>query len=131
MAKYNDDKKFDVDLKYGQAREKEIAHILEKGKLEVKTERDWWWRTNKVAIEVESYGKPSGIKTTEAKYWVHILRKGNQTYARIILDVTLLKRLCRKYKDNWQMVGDNKASRVILIPLKEILVYDENITKNN
>jgi hypothetical protein len=86
---------------------------------------------NKVAIEVESYGKPSGIKTTEAKYWVHILRKGNQTYARIILDVALLKRLCRKYKDNWQMVGDNKASRVILIPLKEILVYDENITKNN
>ena len=44
MAKYNHDKKFDVDLEYGQQREKEIANILEKGKLEVKSERNWWWK---------------------------------------------------------------------------------------
>ena len=67
MAKYNHDKKFDVDLEYGQQREKEIANILEKGKLEVKSERNWWWKTNNIAIEVESYGMPSGIKTTKAK----------------------------------------------------------------
>ena len=49
-TKYNNDKKFDVDLEYGQQREKEIANILEKGKLEVKSERSWWWRTKNIAI---------------------------------------------------------------------------------
>lgn len=131
MAKYNDDKNFDVDLEYGQAREKEVARILEKGKLEVKSERDWWYKTNKIAIEIESYGKPSGITTTKAKYWVHVLCKNNVKYVRLIFDVYILKRLCKKYKDNWQMVGDNQASKVILIPLKELLIYDETITKTN
>ena len=55
MAKYNNDKKFDVDLEYGQQREKEIANILEKGKLEVKSERSWWWRTKNIAIEIEIF----------------------------------------------------------------------------
>lgn len=131
MAKYNTDKKFDVDLQYGQQREKEIATILEKGKLEVKSERDWWWRTNNIAIEVESYGMPSGIKTTKADYWVQCLCKGKHTYASIILTVKNLKRLCKKYKDNTKMVGDNKASKVILIPLKEILIYDDKVAENN
>ena len=131
MAKYNDDKNFDVDLEYGQAREKEVARILEKGKLEVKSERDWWYKTNKITIEIESYGKPSGITTTKAKYWVPVLCKNNVKYVRLIFDVYILKRLCKKYKDNWQMVGDNQASKVILIPLKELLIYDETITKTN
>ena len=96
MAKYNHDKKFDVDLEYGQQREKEIANILEKGKLEVKSERNWWWRTKNIAIEIESYGMPSGIKTTKAKYWVQCLCKGAETYASIILKVSTLKRLCKK-----------------------------------
>ena len=98
MAKYNNDKKFDVDLEYGQQREKEIANILEKGKLEVKSERNWWWRTKNIAIEIESYGMPSGIKTTKAKYWVQCLCKGAETYASIILKVSTLKRLCKKLK---------------------------------
>ena len=34
--------------------------------MEVKTERDWWYKTNNIAIEVECYGKPSGIMATEA-----------------------------------------------------------------
>ena len=131
MAKYNHDKKFDVDLEYGQQREKEIANILEKGKLEVKSERNWWGKTNNIAIEVESYGMPSGIKTTKAKYWVQCLCKGADTYASIILKVSTLKRLCKKYKDNTKMVGDNKASKVILIPLKEILIYDEKVAEDN
>ena len=40
-------------------------------------------------------------------------------------------RLCKKYKENTKMVGDNKASKVILIPLKEILIYDEEVAKDN
>ena len=105
-----------------------MVNILEKGKLEVKSERNWWWRTKNIAIEIESYGMPSGIKTTKAKYWVQCLCKGAETYASIILKVSTLKRLCKKY-ENTKMVGDNKASKVILIPLKEILIYDEEVAK--
>ena len=48
-------KKFDKDLKYGQERENRIVSFLDKDKtkMEVKTERDWWFKTNNIAIEVE------------------------------------------------------------------------------
>ena len=42
-----------------------------------------------------------------------------------------IKELRKKYKENTKMVGDNKASKVILIPLKEILIYDEEVAKDN
>ena len=67
-------KEFDLDLKYGQGREKKLAAIFDtdKFKVEVKTERDWWFKTGNIAIEIESYGKPSGISVTESDYWVPI-----------------------------------------------------------
>ena len=82
-------KKFDKDLKYGQERENRIVSILDKDKtkMEVKTERDWWFKTNNIAIEVECYGKPSGIMATEADYWVHILANGDKDYCRLILSL--------------------------------------------
>jgi hypothetical protein len=131
MAKFNKNSDFDVDLEYGHKREKEIARIIEKGKLEVKSERDWWWHTNNIAIEFESWGKPSGIKTTKAKYWVHNLCKDEVMYARIIFDVPIVKRLCKKYKNNWRSGGDHKASKFYLIPLKELLIYDNKIANKN
>ena len=68
-----DRKKFDLDLKYGQVREKYVADMLQDKKIEVKSERDVWQRTGNIAIEYESYGKPSGINATEADYWFHNL----------------------------------------------------------
>ena len=131
MAKFNDDYRWDVQLEYGKAREKTLAKIIEKGNLEVKSEKDWWWHTNNIAVEFESWGKPSGIKTTKAKYWVHNLCKDDLMYARIILDVPVLKRLCKKYKDNWRFGGDHKASKFYLIPLKELLIYDSTVANQN
>jgi len=64
-------KKFDMDLKYGKVREKLVADMLQDKKIEVKSERDVWQRTGNIAIEYQSYGKPSGIQTTEADYWFH------------------------------------------------------------
>ena len=131
MAKFNDDYRWDVQLEYGKAREKTLAKIIEKGNLEVKSEKDWWWHTNNIAVEFESWGKPSGIKTTKAKYWVHNLCKDDLMYARIILDVPVLKRLCKKYKDNWRKGGEQNASKFYLIPLKEILIYDNKVANQN
>ena len=56
-----DRKKFDLDLQYGKVREQRVADMLQDKKIEVKSERDMWVRTGNIAIEYESYGKPSGI----------------------------------------------------------------------
>ena len=37
--------KFDIDLKYGQKREQRIKEMIEEGTVEVKTERNWWYKT--------------------------------------------------------------------------------------
>ena len=56
-----DRKKFDIDLSYGKVSEQMVADMLQDKKIEVKSERDMWMRTGNIAIEYESYGKPSGI----------------------------------------------------------------------
>ena len=65
--------KFDIDLQYGQVREKRLADMLSNDKIEVKTERDIWKTTGNIAIEYKCKGKPSGIAVTEAKWWAHVL----------------------------------------------------------
>ena len=121
--------KFDIDLKYGQEREQKIVSFLDKNKnkLEVKTERDWWAKTGNIAIEIECWGKPSGLAKTEADYWVHILAIGKEDYCKLIFEVPKLKKIADKFKDNFKMIGDNHASKCILIPLKE-LFKSKNLT---
>ena len=126
--------KFDLDLAYGQDREQRVAAIFnsDKFKVEVKTERDWWYRTNNIAIEVESYGKPSGIAVTEADYWVHILANGNKDYCRLIFDTDTIRQLAKKYKHTTKRVGDGKQSKVVLIPIDELFDKSNlNLGDNN
>jgi hypothetical protein len=113
---------FDKDLKYGQDRENRIVSILDakKTKVEVKTERDWWFKTGNIAIEVECNGKPSGIMATKADYWIHILADGNKDYCRLIFDTPIVKRLAKKYIKNIKSGGDGWRSRFVLVPLSEI-----------
>jgi hypothetical protein len=82
-----DRKKFDLDLAYGKVREQRVADMLTDKKIEVKSERDMWVRTGNIAVEYESYGKPSGIAATEADYWFHNLCIGNETFATLVFDV--------------------------------------------
>ena len=63
--------KFDIDLQYGKVREEAVAEMLQDKKIEVKSERDVWQKTGNIAIEYESYGKPSGINATESDFWFH------------------------------------------------------------
>tara|TARA_Y100001970_G_C14049652_1_gene758226 strand:+ start:75 stop:461 length:387 start_codon:yes stop_codon:yes gene_type:complete len=123
-----------LDLAYGQDREQRVAAIFnsDKFKVEVKTERDWWYRTNNIAIEVESYGKPSGIAVTEADYWVHILANGNKDYCRLIFDTDTIRQLAKKYKHTTKRVGDGKQSKVVLIPIDELFDKSNlNLGDNN
>jgi hypothetical protein len=118
MTKVNN--KFDIDLKYGQERENRIEKILKEGKLEVKTERDWWFKTGNIAIEIECNGKPSGIMVTKADYWVHILANGDKDYCRLIFDTKTIKKLTKKYIGTLKNGGDGWRSKFVLIPLSEI-----------
>ena len=123
--------KFDIDLKYGQEREQRLASILDKdkNKIEVKTERDWWFKTGNIAIEVECNGKPSGIMATKADYWVHILAEGDKDYCRLIFDTRTVKRLAKKYIGTLKNGGDGWRSRFVLIPLAEIFL-PKNLSKS-
>ena len=49
---------------YGGGAEKIVADMLQDKKIEVKSERGMWLKTGNIAIEYESYGKPSGISST-------------------------------------------------------------------
>ena len=125
MTKANN--KFDIDLRYGQEREQRIEKILKEGKLEVKTERDWWFKTGNIAIEIECNGKPSGIMVTKSDYWVHILANGDKDYCRLIFDTKTIKKLTKKYIDTLKNGGDGWRSKFVLIPLSEIFLA-KNLT---
>jgi len=124
-------KKFDLDLKYGQEREKRLASILDKdkSKIEVKTERDWWFKTGNIAIEMECNGKPSGVMATKSDYWVHILAEGEKDYCRLIFDTKTIKRLAKKYISTLKAGGDGFRSKFVLIPLAEMFM-PKNLTKS-
>ena len=120
-----DRKKFDLDLSYGKVREQRVADMLTDKKIEVKSERDMWAKTGNIAIEYESYGKPSGINATEADYWFHNLCIGKDTFATLVFDVPSLKRIIENldYKKSVSG-GDNNASRMYLLNLQKLFSSD-------
>ena len=114
-------KKFDIDLKYGQLREKKVHDIFSNKKIEVKTERDWWFKTGNIALEYECNGKPSGINATESDYWIQILAKGNKNHCMLVFEVKELKKIVKKYKEQYtRMVGDRNASKCVILPIKKL-----------
>ena len=121
MGNLNKTSTFDFDLKYGQIREKRVAELLKDGKVEVKTERSWWRKTGNIAIEYEYRGKPSGIDKTEAKWWFHILELKNKEYSMLVFRVARLKKIANKYKKtHTKEIGDYRASKCAVIPIKEL-----------
>ena len=114
-------KKFDIDLKYGQLREKQVHDIFTNKKIEVKTERDWWYKTGNVALEYECNGKPSGINATESDYWIQILAKGNKNHCMLVFEVDELKKIVKKHKEQYtRMVGDGNRSKCVILPIKKL-----------
>ena len=120
-------KKFDIDLKYGQLREKQVHDIFSNKKIEVKTERDWWHKTGNIALEYECNGKPSGINATESDYWIQILAKGNKNHCMLVFEVKELKKIVKKYKEQYtRMVGDRNASKCVILPIRKLFDVETN-----
>ncbi len=123
--KKEDRKKFDLDLEYGQVREDRVADMLQNKKIEVKSERGMWMKTGNICIEYQSYGKPSGIKATEADYWFHNLCIGDSIFCTFIFDVPKLKKLIEKLDFKKSVSGgDHNASRMWLVSIQKLFTTD-------
>lgn len=120
-----DRKKFDIDLQYGKVREQAVADMLQDKRIEVKSERGMWMRTGNIAIEYESYGKPSGIAATESDYWFHNLCIGDEIFATLVFDTKNLKRIIDNldYKRSVNG-GDHNASKMYLLNLQKLFSSD-------
>ena len=118
-------KGFDIDLEFGKMGEEFVSKVLEGNtKIEVKTERDIWVTTGNVAIEIRCNGKPSGLSTTEANVWIHLLAYKGEIKGGYLFKVDELRDMIKKrHKEgNLKVVmgGDNMASQMALIPRKEL-----------
>ena len=120
-----DRKKFDIDLEYGSIREEKVAEMLFNKKIEVKSERGMWMKTGNIAIEYQSYGKPSGIEATESDYWFHHHCVGDKEYCTLVFHTDVLKTIVKEL-DTFKTVsgGDHNASRMYLINLQKLFSSD-------
>lgn len=125
MSLYNDDKRFDLDLAYGQVFEKKVAEILSNSKVEVKTERDKWKTTGNIVIEYESRGKPSGIITTDADYWMHNLALDGDIVFSILVKVSTLRKYIARQNPRSVRGGDDMTSKLYLIKLTDLVTLIE------
>ena len=125
-----DRKKFDLDLQYGQVREKIVADMLQDKKIEVKSERGMWLRTGNIAIEYESYGKPSGINATNSDYWFHNLCVGDEVFGTLVFETKMLKKIINASINNNQVRsvsgGDHNASRMYLLNIQNLFFSKYN-----
>ena len=116
--------KFDIDLKFGEEYEYSLARILSLGKIEVKTERDKWKKTGNIAIELMNHSRLSGLTVTKADWWAQVLTYRRNIESVILIPVPklkkLVKRLVKEGKANIVIGGDDKASELVLVPIKEI-----------
>ena len=121
-------KKFDIDLKFGQQWEQHIDEVFSGAKkAEVKTERDKWQQTGNICIEVECWGKPSGLETTEADVWVQNLVKDGRLLASIMIPTDVLKEILPDVSKGTVMGGDNNAAKINLVPLSKLITTLTNL----
>jgi hypothetical protein len=105
--------------------EDKVLDMLENKKIEVKTERGMWAKTGNIAIEFESYGKPSGINATESDYWFHRLAIEDDVYCTLVFDTKTLKKIVEELDDHRVVKGgDNWASKMYLVNLSKLFSTD-------
>ena len=125
---YNTD--FRHDLEWGQVGENTVAEIVTGDKTEVKSERDIWVGTRNHYVEISSRGKPSGIQTTEAKWWTINFFHKDKFCFNITVSVESLKKLTKEgYKHKgWKKIpgGDNNTSMGILVPIEALIGINSN-----
>ena len=111
---------FFYDLSVGEDGEDWVNKIFNgKTFVEVKTDAIMG-KTKNIFIEYKFKGKPSGLSTTKASYWIY---KMYDEDCAIIVSVERLKALCREFyvqKKYMRVGGDNNMSDGFLIPIQEL-----------
>ena len=115
---------FDIDLDFGKVGEKKVEQMFEgNGRIEVKTERDIWRRTGNIAVEIRCRGKLSGISTTDAKMWIHMLKDGGGGFIFPVDELReKIKQRQKEGKLKLVMGGDDNAAQLALLPIKELFI---------
>ena len=121
----NNDNRFDIDLRRGNAIEASVVSLLlaEGPLIEIKSEFSHWRRTGNVAVEFESRGKPSGLAVTQAQWWVYAFIDDSEICALIWLPIQKIKDIARYYytAHGYKLGGDNNTSKLILVPISELV----------
>ncbi len=126
MANYD----FDLDLVVGEEAEDLVAWLrIELAKRTIEVKRDIYVaKSGNVAIEYKSRGKPSGIAVSIAAWWAIVLDgPGYEMEQIVFIRLERLKRKCRKYfgaKGRDKPGGDNGTSRMILLPVSELVTKE-------
>ncbi len=115
---------FRYDLKIGLLGEKLISDIFTNKTLEIKRD-SWIFKSDNIAVEFESRGKPSGLSTTKADYWCFIFSGGYNDEVILIIQTERLKKISREYfkTGKIKLMGDNNTSKAILIPIDKLIKY--------
>lgn len=111
----NHDYRFDIQLERGVDAETELSKILLDDKIEVKRDA---YDNGYIVIEYECRGKPSGIATTEAKYYA--LRMHNGTIH--IVPTERIRFFINHPLAESKSGGDDNASRMKRIPIAWLLL---------
>ena len=114
---------FRYDLKRGQQAERWFAGLLTGDTIECK--RDFKaHKTGRVFVEFECRGKPSGISTSEAEYWVYIYGPDETDLRAILLSTFLLREKVRSLIADKKVItgGDQNLSKGVLIALGDLAV---------
>lgn len=112
---------WDIDILRGINGEAQVLDILA-GKIEVKTDFKAY-KTGNLAIEIEFNNKPSGIQISEANWWLFNIRIPDKDPLLLIITLERLRQICTKYMFQGKTVmgGDNMKSKLVIIPIQEII----------
>lgn len=121
---------FDKDLRFGQEGENWLVALANEGTMEMKRERAYWYNHNgNICFEYRYRGQLSGISTTKATWWCHILSRDGVNRGALVLPVATLRVRLRALLDEniarRAVGGDDNQSSLILVPLaKAHLLFD-------
>ena len=111
---------FKYDLKRGQEAEEWFAGLLTGGD-HIECKRDFKaHKTGNVYVEYECRGKPSGISTTEADYWVFIVGPNNNDL-RAYLTTTARLKVLFENAERKVPGGDSMLSMGALVTVQELV----------
>jgi hypothetical protein len=117
---------WDISLEFGEFHEDRVRKIFEgDGTIEVKADR-MWHSTGNIAVEYKFRNRPSGISTTEAKWWCVVLTNKidpKKSDAILLCEVKKLRVHLKLMFPSLRKVngGFRSASKLLLVPVEKFL----------